>query len=113
MALTRLSLNWGISPEVRRELIRQQIKETPEKSDRQIADGLGVNHSTVGTQRKELEAGGEISHLKESIGADGKQYPRRPVTVYNPTRREREYRQFWQHPARAGNLHEASFPYRQ
>ncbi len=77
-----------LTQETRRELIRQQLKETPEKSDRQIADNLGVNHSTVGTQRKELEAVGEISHLKESVGADGKQYPRRPVSVYNPTRRE-------------------------
>ncbi len=59
------------------ELIRQQLKETPEKSDRQIADGLGVSHHTVETQRKELEAGGQIAHLKESIGADDKQYPRR------------------------------------
>lgn len=41
-----------LSQEQRRELIRQQLKETPEKSDRQIAAGLGVNHETVGVQRK-------------------------------------------------------------
>ncbi len=35
-----------------------------------------------------MEAGGEIPHLKESVGADGKQYPRRPVSIFNPTRRE-------------------------
>ena len=32
-----------LSQEQRRELIRQQLKETPEKSDRQIAAGLGVD----------------------------------------------------------------------
>ena len=44
-----------LSQEQRRELIRQQLKETPEKSDRQIAAGLGVSDKTVGSQRKKLE----------------------------------------------------------
>ena len=47
--------------------------ETPEKSDRQIAAGLGVSHHTVGAQRKEMESTAEIPQLKMSIGADGKE----------------------------------------
>ena len=33
-----------LSQEQRRDLIREQLKETPEKSDRQIAASLGVDH---------------------------------------------------------------------
>ena len=81
-----------LSQEQRRELIRQQLKETPEKSDRQIAAGLGVNHETVGVQRKKLEGTGEIRQLSTNIGADGKERPRqvarKPVTIFNPTKRE-------------------------
>lgn len=68
----------------RRELIRQQVLETPEKSNRQIAQSLGVDHKTVGSQRSELAARGEIPHLSTITGADGKTYPRqverKPIT---------------------------------
>ena len=76
----------------RSKLIREQLAETPEKSDRQIAAGLGVSHVTVGTQRKELESTGQIDQLATNIGADGKERPsqvqRKPVSVFNPTPRE-------------------------
>ena len=72
----------------KRVLIREQLRETPENSDRQIAEGLGVDKNTVAARRREMEAGGEIHHLSTSTGADGKQYPRKPVSVFNPTRRE-------------------------
>ena len=76
----------------KQELIREQLRETPEKSDRQIARELGVHQSTVGSQRKELEWSGEVSKLDTSTGSDGKQYPRqverKPITIFNPTKRE-------------------------
>ena len=65
-----------LTQEQRRELVREQLRETPEVSDRQIAAGLGVDKNTVNAQRKMLESGGEIHHLNTSIGADGKEYPR-------------------------------------
>lgn len=77
-----------LSQEQRRELIRQQLKETPEKSDRQIAKALGVHQSTVGTQRRSMENSGQVSKLDTSTGADGKRYPRKPVTIFNPSKRE-------------------------
>ena len=77
-----------LTSEQKRGLIREQLKETPEKSDRQIAQDLGVHHSTVTARRKELESGGEISHVENISGSDGKIYPRKPVSVYNPTKRE-------------------------
>ena len=76
----------------RRELIQEQIRETPEKSDRQIGRELGVAGNTVTAQRKEMERTAQIEQLKTTIGADGKVRPRqverKPVTVFNPTRRE-------------------------
>ena len=78
-----------LSREQKRDLIREQLIETPEKSDRQIATALGVSHTTVNTTRNALESGGQIGHLKTRVGADGKEYPKasskKPVTVFNPT----------------------------
>ncbi len=75
-----------------RGLIREQLKETPEQSDRQIAKALGVHQTTVGTQRKELEEEGQVSKSDTSTGADGKEYPRttKPKTVYQPPASEPE-----------------------
>lgn len=76
----------------KRELIREQLKATPEQSDRQIAQALGVSDKTVGSQRKELESTAEIPQFETNIGADGKERPRKakrkPVSVFNPTKRE-------------------------
>ncbi|MCC8163349.1 MAG: hypothetical protein LIO86_09375, partial [Lachnospiraceae bacterium] len=81
-----------LNQEQRRELIREQLKETPEKSDRQIAKSLGVDHTTVTNQRHGLESTGEIHQLDKTIGADGKARTttpqRKPVSVFNPTPRE-------------------------
>ena len=65
-----------LNREQKQELIREQLRETPEKSDRQIARELGVDKNTVNARRVELETGGEIHHLDTTMGADGKQYPR-------------------------------------
>ena len=73
----------------KQQLIREQLKETPEQSDRQIAKALGVHQSTVGTQRKILEEDGQVSKLDTSKGADGKNYPRKTVSIFNPTKQER------------------------
>lgn len=77
-----------LNQEQRRALIQAQLKETPEKSDRQIAEGLGVTNKTVAAQRRVLESTEEIPQLKTNIGADGKERPRvvqhKPVTVIYP-----------------------------
>lgn len=79
-----------LSQEQRRELIRQQLKETPEKSDRQIAAGLGVHHTTVSTQRKNLEESCHVAKLATSVDTIGREQPRqrKPVTIFNPSKRE-------------------------
>ena len=65
-----------LSQEQRRELIRAQLVEMPEKSDRQIAASLNVSDKTVGAQRKEMERTAEIPQFNTSIGTDGKERPR-------------------------------------
>ena len=77
-----------LTSEQKRGLIREQLKATPEQSDRQIAQSLGVDNHTVASQRKNLEGREEIPHLDTSTGSDGKTYPRKPVSVFNPTKRE-------------------------
>ena len=69
-------------------MIREQLVDTPEVSDRQIAVGLGVSHPTVSKAREDMESKGELVKVTTSIGADGKEYPRKPVSVFNPTARE-------------------------
>jgi N6-adenosine-specific RNA methylase IME4/ParB-like chromosome segregation protein Spo0J len=80
-----------ITPEQRRNLIREQLRETPEKSDRQIAAGLGVSDKTVSAQRERMEATGGLLKFNSSIGAGGKGRPRqaqrKPVSVFNPASR--------------------------
>jgi hypothetical protein len=60
----------------RRELIRAQLMDTPELSDRQIAKRLGVDHKTVSAAREQAEGTGEIPQLDSCLGADGKVRPR-------------------------------------
>ena len=78
-----------LTQEQRRELIQTQLTETPEKSDRQIADELGTDHKTVGTQREYLESIGEIPQCDRQT-SDGRTYPaqRKPISIFNPTARE-------------------------
>lgn len=42
-------------------------KATPEQSDRQIAKALGVHHTTVTTQCKELEENGDVEKFTTSL----------------------------------------------
>lgn len=62
----------------KRELIEERLKLAPEQSDRQVAQISGADHKTVGVARKRLEETGEIPQLETSVGADGKERPRRP-----------------------------------
>ena len=65
-----------LNREQKQELIREQLRETPEISDRQIATMLGTSHPTVAKQRQGMEESGELERFTSSIGADGKERPR-------------------------------------
>ena len=63
----------------KRELIAAQLKDTPEKSNRQIAEGLRVDHKTVQSVRADRQSIGEIPQCSRET-RDGRVYPaeRRP-----------------------------------
>ncbi len=56
-----------LNAEQKRELIREQLKATPEQSDRQIAKALGVSPTTTGTIRHEMENSGQLSPSQACI----------------------------------------------
>lgn len=56
----------------RRALIDAELKQVPQASDRRIADGLGVDHKTVGAARDRLESTGEIPQLDKREGRDSR-----------------------------------------
>ncbi|MDD3654818.1 MAG: MT-A70 family methyltransferase [Desulfotomaculaceae bacterium] len=65
-----------LSREQKQELIRAQLKATPQMSDRQIAEGLGISHVTVGAQRKEMVSRGQLGHVDAVIDSLGRLQPR-------------------------------------
>jgi N6-adenosine-specific RNA methylase IME4 len=81
-----------MTQEQRRSQIQKHLRETPEKSDRQIAAKLGVSNSTVSIARKNLAKTNQVCESHTSIGADGKVYPRqvrhKPVSLFNPSPKE-------------------------
>lgn len=69
-----------LNREQKRGLISEQLIETPEMSNNQIASGLGVSDTTVGTVRRQLEEAGEVPKLGTITGKDGIQQPtRKPI----------------------------------
>ncbi|MDP2618588.1 MAG: ParB N-terminal domain-containing protein [Hyphomicrobiales bacterium] len=61
-----------LNQEQRRVLIADDLRERPDRSNRQIAAELGVDDKTVGTVRAGLEATAEIPQLEKTVGADGR-----------------------------------------
>ncbi len=66
-----------LSTEQKRQLIADQLSETPERSNRWIARQLGVSHPTVASVRDEMEATGKVYQLERTLGEDGKFRPKR------------------------------------
>lgn len=59
----------------KQELIQEELKEHPQKSDRQIAASLGIDHKTVSRQREQMESIGEIPQCDRKT-SDGRVYPK-------------------------------------
>lgn len=66
-----------LTVEQRRTLIAEQLQETPEKSDRQIAKEFDVDHKTVGKVRQELEESGDVGKFPTSLDTLGRKQPRK------------------------------------
>ncbi len=79
-----------LSAEQKRDLIAKVVKATPEKSNRQIAEVLKVDHKTVASVRAVKVATGEIPQLTKTLGKDGKKRkqpklkPKPPTTAIKP-----------------------------
>lgn len=56
------------------KLVEARLIANPSLSDRAIASMLQVSKNTVGAGRKRLIAGGQIAHVEERHGLDGKTY---------------------------------------
>lgn len=60
----------------KRQLIADQLRETPERSDRWLGKMLGVDGKTVASVRAELEATAGFPQFNRTVGLDGKSRPR-------------------------------------
>jgi N6-adenosine-specific RNA methylase IME4 len=72
-----------------RDAIARRLKRTPEQSNRHIAAAVGVDHHTVASIRRVLQASGEFPQLPKTIGRDGRARTtspaRRVVHCFTPT----------------------------
>lgn len=64
-----------LSAEEVREEIKEELKASPEKSNRTIAAEVGASDKTVGTVRKEMERRAEIPHVETRKDTKGRQQP--------------------------------------
>ncbi len=64
-----------LTTDQKRELIADQLRETPGKSLRWYAKMLGVHHTTVGSVRAEMASTGELASCPRTEGLDGKSRP--------------------------------------
>ena len=62
-----------------RQLVVEQLKDTPSWADRRIGQELGVDHKTVAGARARLLATGEIPQFDKLVGMDAKERPAKPV----------------------------------
>jgi ParB-like chromosome segregation protein Spo0J len=64
-----------LTAEQKRQLIADQLLETPDRSNRWVGKQLGVSHPTVASVRAEMEATGKVFQFDRTLGADGKSRP--------------------------------------
>jgi hypothetical protein len=67
----------------KRQLVADQLRETPDRSDRLIGKMLGVDGKTVASVRAELEATADIPQFNRTVGLDGKTRRRPFFQGYN------------------------------
>jgi len=82
-----------LNQEQKRQLVADQLHETPDRSNRLIGKQLGVHHATVASVRAELEGTGQIIQLERTVGNDGKARPaRKEIAVVHRSPAERQAR---------------------
>src|SRR5262249_58054128 len=75
-----------LTQEQKRQLVADQLRETPDRSNRWVGKQLGVHHATVASVRAEMEGTGQIIQFERTVGEDGKARPaaRQPPGVPRP-----------------------------
>ena len=73
----------------KRVAARKLLRSDPAKSDRSVAINCGLNHSTVAKIRQKLISTGEIHHVDQRQGSDGKTYKFPKISVENHKQEER------------------------
>jgi tRNA G10 N-methylase Trm11 len=66
-----------LTQEQRRQIISDQLRETPGRSNRWVGRQLGVHHATVAAVRSGLESTGQIIQCATRLGADNRTQPAR------------------------------------
>lgn len=74
-----------LDPKKVRAIAAAEILHDPKRSDRAIAELIGVSHPTVAKARRELEKLGKVERVSTRVGRDGVQQPAAPPP---PPRRE-------------------------
>lgn len=74
--LSNLKHGFPLTRKERRHVAAEFLKLHSERSDRWIADDIGIDKNTVSNIREKLEGNGEIHHLDELWTKDGRQIPR-------------------------------------
>lgn len=73
-----------LTAEQKRDLVTELIKRQPEKSDRQIAEQIKSNRTTVGQIRKKLEKSGDVSTIDTRTDARGRKQPAHKKLTKDP-----------------------------
>lgn len=73
-----------LSSKGKRELAANLLEKYPEKTDRQIAELVGISHPTVAAVRTELERRGKIFHAETRTDMQGRRQPARKRREASP-----------------------------
>jgi hypothetical protein len=71
-----------LTKEQRQQIVDDQLRETLGRSDRRIAESLGVNRRRVSNRRRHLESTGAIAPVEKTEGKDGKKRPARRPSIF-------------------------------
>ena len=64
-----------LSRSQKRELIALYLETDPAINDRHLGDVVGASKNTVAAERQRMQANGQIDHLPQRLGRDGKYHP--------------------------------------
>jgi DNA modification methylase len=64
-----------MTSEQKRQMVADQLQETPERSNRWVGKQLGVHHATVAAVRAGMQSTGQVIQLSKTLGADGRYRP--------------------------------------